>query len=173
MSDVERIIALIGLARRYDDRVAAAERELEESKEAYRRVVQDELPDLMRELGVESLKLEDGVTISIKEDVSASITEERRGPAHAWLRDHGFGGLIKTNVTATFSRGMEEEAARLASQIALDMHVPVDCVERVHPATLKSFIRERMEAGDKLPMELFGIHPYSQAVFKEAPRKRK
>ena len=36
----------------------------------------------------------------------------------------------------------------------------------VHPSTLKAWIKERMEAGDEFPMDLFGAYIGQRAIIK-------
>jgi ABC-type sugar transport system substrate-binding protein len=118
----------------------------------------------MREVGLAEMKLANGVEVVISEEVTAAITEERRAAAHAWLREHDFGGLIKTVVTVPFGRGEEEEARRLAAAIA-EEHA-CELKEAIHPQTLKAFVKEQVEAGKPLPFELFGVFPFSRAKVK-------
>jgi hypothetical protein len=44
--------------------------------------------------------------------------------------------------------------------------------EKIHPQTLKAFLKERMADGDSLPNELFGIFNFSKAKITMAKDKR-
>lgn len=165
-SDLSRVTALAQLLLATAERIAKIEAELAEAQAAYLRVEREDLPELMREVGLTQLRLANGVEVSLAEDVTATIPEERRAAAHAWLREHNFGGLIKTVVSVPFGRGEEQEARRLAEMIHDDLHHDANVDEKVHPQTLKAFVREQVEGGKPLPFDLFGVHPFSRAKIK-------
>jgi hypothetical protein len=171
MSDLKRIVDLANLLVTQTAAVAKMEDELKGAKRALQRIEQEDLPELMREVGMASVTLEDGSVIEVKEEVDCGISEERRPEAHKWLIDNGFGGLIKTEVVVAFGRGEQEAAEEFSAEvIQLTGQTPV-VVERVHPATLKSFVKEQMEAGVTIPAETFALRPYSKAKLKP-PKNR-
>jgi hypothetical protein len=55
-------------------------------------------------------------------------------------------------------------AFHVAEQIGGEM------VERVHPSTLKSFVKEQMEAGRAIPFDLFAIHPFNRVKITAAKK---
>ena len=169
-TDIARVTALAGLLVNTAARIAAIEAELAAAQADYLRVEREDLPELMREVGLTKLTLTDGTEVTLTEEVTAAITEERREAAHAWLREHNFGGLIKTLLTVPFGRGEEDEARRLAERIAEEHECSLD--EKVHPMTLKAFVREQVEDGKPLPFDLFGVHPFSRAKIKMAKAKK-
>ena len=63
-------------------------------------------------------------------------------------------------------------AAAVAAALAKRAARPVEVAERVHPARLLSFVKERLEKGEAIPFDLFGIHPFSRAKLK-APSAKK
>ena len=156
MSDLQRVVQLAELLLKLRQNVERLETELKTAKEDVRRVEQEDLPDLMQELGLQTFKLATGEVVDVKQDVECGISEERRARAHAWLTENGFGGLIKTEVVARFGRDQRDAAVAVAEQIGSEM------IERVHPATLKSFVKEQMEAGRAIPFDLFAIHPFNR-----------
>ena len=169
-TDIARVTALAGLLVNTAARIAAIEAELAAAQADYTRVEREDLPELMREVGLTKLTLTDGTEVTLTEEVTAAISEERRAAAHAWLREHNFGGLIKTVVTVPFGRGEEEEARRMAERIAEEHECSLD--EKVHPMTLKAFVREQVEDGKPLPFDLFGVHPFSRAKIKMVKGKK-
>jgi hypothetical protein len=172
MSDaLVRITTMAALLVGAIERVAKADAELKAAKETQRRLEQDDLPELMRELTLTEIKLADGSAVTVVNEVDCSITEERRPAAHAWLEEHGFGGLIKTAVTVDFARDEREAAAQCAVQIEETLGRPAQVGERVHPATLKAFVKEQLAAGAGVPFDLFGVRPYAKAKI-TAPRAK-
>ena len=128
-------------------------------------ISQKQLPEMFAAAGMPmgSLKLADGTIIEIIENLGCGIAPEKRDEAHKWLRDHGFGDLIKNEVTVTFGKGEDEDAKKLVwninemvSQDALHFGGLVQ-EERVHPSTLKCFVREQLRKGAAIPVETFKI----------------
>ena len=165
MSDMKRVSELGRLLVAAQDKVKQKEAELKQAKEELNRLQLEDLPDLMAELGMKEFKLEDGSTISIKEEVDASITKANRQRAVQWLLDHGYEGLVKTEVIARFPRGAHDEAEQVAHSIE-DDQAEVQLNENVHPQTLKAWVRERLQEGEAIPFDLFSVHPYNKAVVK-------
>lgn len=172
LGNVERVAALVELMAKKGAAIDAAEEALRVLKEEYRRIEQESLPDLMNELGISEIKLTDGTSVAVEEAVTAQISEDRRPAAHAWLKANGFGGLIKSVVSVAFERGEEEVAQRAAQLLADETGHTASMEERVHPATLRSFVKEQMEAGKPPPFDVFGINAFNKAKIK-APRAKK
>jgi hypothetical protein len=173
VGDLERLVKLGELMLAQAARVAALSEELSGAKEALRITQEIDLPELMEEVEMAAFTLQDGTSISVKPEVQCYISEDRRAEAHEWLTEHGFGGLIKTVVSASFGRGEHAAAVEAAEKIGGELS------EAVHPATLKSFIKERMAAAasepeNVPPTDIFGIRPFTRAVAvmpKPAPGK--
>lgn len=170
MSDLKRVQQLAALMVSQQATVVALIEQLDAAKKALTRTEQEDLPELMAEVGLKSLTLEDGSIVEVVQDVSCGITEERRALAHSWLLEHGFGGLIKTEVSVAFGRGERDQATLLAAKIQEDTGASPAVKEAVHPATLKSFVKEQMELGVAIPFDVFGIHPFNKAKLKAAKK---
>ena len=168
-NDLQRALQLAELLVQLRAKVEGLETLIIAAKAEVRRVEQEDLRDLMQELGLETFKLKTGETIEIKPEVDCSISEERRRAAHSWLVDKGFGGLIKTEVIVAFERGQHGAAEEFATECAEKGKQP-NLIERVHPSTLKSFIKEQMAAGNAIPFDLFGVHPYSKVKITSAKK---
>lgn len=153
---LERAVQLAELLVKLRSNVQSLEDQLATAKADVRRVEQEDLPQLMSELGLETFRLKSGEVIEVKSEIDCAITEERRAAAHKWLTQHGFGGLIKTEVVVKFGRDEHDAAVACAESIGGEM------TERVHPATLKAFIKEQLAAGAAVPFDLFGVYPYSK-----------
>jgi hypothetical protein len=158
---LERAVKMAELLVQLRGNVDTLEKQLAVAKADVRRVEQEDLPELMAELGLETFRLKSGELIEVKQEVNCAITEEKRAAAHAWLTEHGFGGLIKTEVVVTFGRGEHTEAEEFVHEVEEQGKAPI-LQERVHPSTLKSFIKEQMAAGKPVPFDLFGVFPYNK-----------
>ena len=125
-------------------------------KEDYRKKLSEEvLPSLFAEVGLSELKLADGRLISVKDYYGASIKPEKKAMAYAWLRNNGFGDLVKNQVTCSFGRNEEEKASGLLSHLSEKGYQSTQR-EWVEPSTLRAFVREQYEGGKELPMDLLG-----------------
>jgi len=166
MSDsLARVVELANLLLEKERQIDELNGKMKVLKEDYTRLTMEDLPDLMTEVGLSELRLQDGSLVAVRQEVSCAITEAKRRVALDWLVENNFGGLIKTELTITFSSGERDAAEELLGNLADEegMEQRMEMKEAVHPATLKSFVKERMESGEAFPMELFGVHPYNVA----------
>lgn len=142
---------LVGEQVRLESEVADLASMLQHRRDDLRRVSEELLPAAMMEAGgLREITLQTGEKISVVPFYAATISAANRERAHQWLREHGHADLIKHTITASFGRGEDEEAkvARLALE---GIGVEVADEERVHPQTLKAFVREQTESGVDLP----------------------
>ena len=138
-----------------EEAVSRTEDHLKQLKKDLEQVSTRDLPDALMELGLSGLPLADGTVISIKPFVSASISKARQEEAHTWLNINGHGDLIKNIVS--INAGKDKLAADTAIDALVDAGFAPDVKESVHAQTLKAFVREQVEAGTALPLELFGV----------------
>lgn len=135
----------------------------EAKKAELKRVAEEELPDMLNAVGLPSITLADGSIIAISDNTSASITDDNRSAAHKWMREKGFGDLIKNVVSVTFGKGEDHFAVELVqtiNKLADNGELKfgtLDQKEAVHPSTLKAFVRERLKNGDELPAQTFKL----------------
>lgn len=139
--------------------VAAANAALERAQDRLRDVSEHRLPEAMKEAGLEELKTPAGIKVALKETIHCSIAGEKKPPAFQWLRDNGFGGLIKRELKVPFGRGQDEAAEELRRELEAKYEGVSDKTD-VNPQTLSAFARERLREGQALPDE-FSIHRVS------------
>lgn len=163
MTDLARIVALAQLLVEQKARYTELEEQTKFAKAAFMRTEREDLPMLMAEAGLQEVRLADGSLVSITEDCDAGISEANRAAAMRWLESNGFGGLIKTRVQLALDRGNHEEAVALRDELA-KTHPEVELKEEVHHSTLKAFVKEQLASGNAVPLDLFGVHPYSKAT---------
>lgn len=167
-TDLKRLVQLAELMVAKELEYAEKEKELAELRTVCLRLEREDIPMLMAEVGLSEIKLANGKKVTLKEEVDAKITEANKPKAFAWLLDHGYGGIIKTLVAVQFGKGEHDEAAKIAATLQSkykDHVVALD--ESVHHSTLKAFVKERMKEGEAIPIDLFGVYPYTMAVIKE------
>lgn len=134
-------------------------------------IAREDLPQLLMQAEIEEMTLTDGTKVKLMQAVQASISADNRAAAHKWLVEHNFGGLIKTNVSVAFEAAQHDEADALGERLVKEYGGAVEVDASVHPSTLKAFVRERIEAGDELPMDLFGVFTYTEAKITKSRRR--
>ncbi len=164
-SDLTSVASLAKKQKNQEQKVKDLEAELKEAKKELLRISDEEIPNLMSETGLSSLKLDDGSSLDIKNIYGASILVANREKAYDWLREHGHDDIIKNRVVATFGRGQEDDA-KVFIRVAYDNGVATDQESKIEPQTLKAWVKERMEAGEEFPTELFGAFMGQRAIIK-------
>tara|TARA_R100000908_G_scaffold65354_2_gene54736 strand:+ start:3783 stop:4370 length:588 start_codon:yes stop_codon:yes gene_type:complete len=138
-----------------EENLAVSENLVKQYKKELQKLTDEELPQYLAEMGLSSIKLEDGSKIDVKKTYGGSIKKDNEQEAFAWLRQNGYGDIVKNIVSVDFAMGEDTKAKEFQS-LALKSGLNPNQVEKVHPQTLKAFIKERVEQGDEFPMELFG-----------------
>jgi hypothetical protein len=158
--DLKRISTLTAEVLEVADQVAQMEEQLKEKKEELRKLRDEKLPDLMRnELGLETVTLASGETLTVKPAFGCSITEANKAKAHKWLRDNGFGDLIKNQVTVSFGRDEDKVAEVCMRMVELLFAIKPANKVGVHSNTLKAFVKEQKGKGVTLP-DSISVHEY-------------
>lgn len=168
--DFQSISDLVAEQLRLEEEIELAEEHVRNLKEQYQAVERGKLPAAIEKFGLSSFKLRDGKTeITVKDEVYAGITEERREAAMRWLAETGHDDIIKNQVSLNFGKGQESETNQLLGLLT-EKGYSFQNNKSVHPSTLKAFIRQRLESGESVPMETFSVH--IEKVAKIKSRKR-
>lgn len=158
-SQLEEITKLAEQQVKLEQQLAWSEEAIEKIKEQLHTLSEITLPGAMQAVGMESFKLKDGTAVKVSKYYSASIPKDPviQVRAFKWFRDNNFSEMIKRKVEVSFGKG-EDATANLAVQALKAMNLePID-KESVHPQTLKAFVKEEIEAGHNLPMDLLGVY---------------
>ena len=164
------LTTVAGMARAIRDKekgVADLEQKLKEEKKALLKLTDEDLPTMLAEIGLASMKLDDGSEVTVKQTYGASILVDNRPAAYDWLRDHGYDDIIKNTVACQFGRGEDDQASAFKA-IAEKQGYLAEQKTEIHPQTLRAFVKERVESGDEFPMELFGAYIGQRAVVKRS-----
>ena len=143
--------------------VEQAEVNLKRAQENHRDICERQIPELMDSIGLAEFKTVDGMHIEIQRKIRASVPASRRAEAYDWLEKHGYGAMIKRTVSVAFNKDEESAAEELENSLA-GQFAGVRKDMKVEPSTLSAFVREQLEAGSDLPLDLFGV--YEQRVAK-------
>lgn len=162
---LDGITRLTNALKNAEYEVENAERFLANKKECVQRLSMETLPCAMQELGLESLTLDTGEKVKINFGVEAKITSSNLVRALNWVKAHGYGGIIKTQVITEYGKGEDKEALYLYDALIKNGLTPI-FTQTIHAGTLKSFIKERMASGENIPLHLFSAYPIWVAKIK-------
>ena len=162
---LDKVSRLASEAARLQEDVDRTEEEAKHFKKALYKVTDELLPEALEELNLQKFTLKDGSEISVKPIYAASIPKDRRDEAYDWLREHGDGDIIKNNVTITFGKGEDQDAQAFMLMCGNQGFTPQQA-EKIEPMTLKAWLREKVEAGDPVPLDLFGAFISQRASIK-------
>ena len=166
-SKLDGVSRLANDAANLEQEISDAERLLTQKKDDLRKITDEQLPEILEEMGLQKFTRTDGSEISVSPLYAASIPVDRREDAYQWLRDHGFGDLVKNNVTVSFGVGEDDAAKEFTTLCDLQGYAP-NQIEKVESSTLRGWLRERVEAGDPVPLDLFGAYIAQRAKIKRS-----
>ena len=139
-----------------EDELKADEESLKNKKKEIERISGEVIPTMLSEMGLSSLKLADGSAVDVKPYYAANISIANREAAYSWLRYNGLGDIIKNDITVSFGRDEDNKAAEYANLARGQGFEPTQKL-KVEPMTLKALVRERIEAGKDMPMDIFNV----------------
>jgi len=130
------------------------EEELKSLKLQKHKMSTEQIPAMMDEMGIQRLDVEN-LSVSLKPLINASIPPTRRDEAYQWLRDNGLDDIIKNDVIMSFGKGEDNMAGDIMFELEQRGMHP-EKKTHIHSMTLKAFIRERVEKGLPIDLDLFG-----------------
>lgn len=145
-----------------------AQEKAREAQEAVRSIAEQQIPELMDEIGLASFETKSGIKLTVADVIRASIPKVRRDEAYEWMDAEGYGDLIKHNVTINFGRDEGERAEKLIAQLNCEGHRVKD-ERKVESSTLRKFVGDRLEEGADIPMDLFGAAQFRKAKIVSRP----
>ena len=148
-----------------EDEITQDEELLKKKKKNLNQISGEIIPTLLSEMGLSSLKLADGSSVDVKQNYSASISIANREKAYSWLRSNGLGDIIKNEITVSFGKNEDNKAADYANLAKGQGYQPTQKM-KVEPMTLKALVRERIEAGNDMPTDIFNVFVGSRTIIK-------
>lgn len=156
---------------------ATLEAQLEECNKEIHELASVKIPDLMGDIGIESVGVL-GTTVKLKAWYSAKLPGDPEGRTAAmnWLRTHGAGDLAKTELSVQFGKSESNLAMDVAGHLdryMQDQGAPhlVAIQDTIHHMTYTAWVRERIEAGETLPLDILGAKMGHHAVVEDKRRK--
>lgn len=156
--------ALVRVLRSVESQIEDAESHLKTLKAERLKLSVENIPALMDEMGVQRLDV-DGVTVTRKMIVHASIPADRKEEVFNWLRAEGLDDIIKNDVIMTFGKGEDNLAGDVVGMLQ-DRGFHPDTKTHIHPSTLKAFVKERVTDGKPIDLDMFGAFIANTAEIK-------
>lgn len=144
-------------------RLADLEEAMKDEKKLFNKISQEDLPTLLRANGLESVTLQTGEKVSVKEDLSASIKDAEK--LAKFLEERGDDALIKT--TMEFGKVPAEILEHMRRTLADNYGLYPDIKQTVHSQTLAKYFRNLCGIGGEHEAEfpLAQIDPKMVTVF--------
>jgi len=137
--------------------ITRCEENIKNLRSEERLLSENEIPNLMQQAGISSLKLIDGSSVSFKPEYYAKIPVSKIDEAFNWLSSNGHGDLIKNEVSLKFGRSEDNVANSIVEDLKSKGH-NVSQKKKVEPMSLKAFVKDEIQKGNNLPMDLFGVY---------------
>ncbi len=165
-TDLAKVALLANQQIVIEAQIIELEAQLKAKQAELKAVREGALPMAMTELGLLEFKLVGGGKIIVRDMIAASIKEENRDAAYAWLESHGHGDLIKRTITISFDRKDEAWAKKFVRDLEQRKRPLAYQLKRaVNHNTLGAFVREQHKLAKaegvpidtKLDRDLLGV----------------
>ena len=154
--NIQSLADQVEALQQLEEDIKRSEETIKNLKKKSEQISGEVIPTMMSEMGLSYLKLQDGSSLEVKTNYSASITQANKEKAFNWLRENNLGDIIKNEILVSFGRNEDNKAADYADLAKGQGFQPQQKL-KVEPMTLKALVRERIEAGKEMPTELFSI----------------
>ena len=116
------------------------------------------IPEKMQELGVDKVEV-DGNAVSLVTFVNGTMPKDplQKQAAMAHLRDIGCSDFIKNTLTCEFGRSRDNEAKAIKADLEEAGLYP-ELGDKVEPSTLKKLIKDRLQNGLEIDIEMFNAN---------------
>lgn len=173
MADLQQIVQLAEYQMALEAHIEDMESSLAALKDELKRVQTEDLPLAMEEAGTESITLENGFKVDLKDEIICGISEENRPSAYHWLERNDYESIIKTKVITEYGKGEIKKAEKLVEAL-LKKSLNVILTRDIHHQTLKAWLREQFadtKLAKRLPKVLFGATLFQKTKI-TAPKNR-
>ena len=152
--DMKNLSSLVKDLNQITLNINEKEEELKALKLQKHKMSTEQIPSMMDEMGVQRLDVEN-LSVTLRPLINASIPQTRREEAFQWLRDNGLDDIIKNDVIMSFGKGEDNMAGDIMYELEKRGMHP-EKKTHIHSMTLKAFIRERVEKGLPIDLDMFG-----------------
>jgi hypothetical protein len=123
----------------------------------------DLLPSAMETANLTRFTTSNGAEVTVKDDMNVSLKSGDKSKAFQWLRDEGYGDVIRHKISMEFGRGQENELKRARKALG---KIPYNELDDANTASVKAVLKRALESGRVVPLPIFGAYRYTKAVVK-------
>lgn len=140
--------------------IAEMENQLSGLKRDYNALAIDRVPNIMAELGIDEVRTEAGVKITVSREVQCKLIPEVKEQGLDWLEQNNYGAIVKREVSVAFGKDTESIVKQVVEAIR-SVGVEPEVTKDVHPMTLKAWGKRQVEGGAPIPSEYFNVNVFS------------
>lgn len=163
----QRLSKLVAKAQSQQAYVDDLTNTLKEANADLRRLLELDIPELMDELGYEAIDTNE-YKLSIKDVMTASVPADKKQAVCAWLAAHGLSSLVSNEVKLAFKpdeqKLFDKTIAYIAKQTAIADRITT--AQAVNTSSMKKAVKELLEQGADVDLELLGVSVIRQATIK-------
>jgi hypothetical protein len=145
--------------------VAKREAALTEAKEALRKIEMGDLPAALKAARMKEFQLDNGMTVSYKEDLTVSVPKARKAAVIAKMREWGYAASVSNVLEVDLGKG-NDNAVKSLLATAEEMGVSATVSEDIATGTVKSALNKRLKEGKSDDLSFFGAFPLTKATVK-------
>lgn len=171
--DLELIVLLANRQVAYEKEVADLEEELKNKKAALFEVcgghgIDGQLPLAMAAAGVDSIKLKDGFSVTISEELkppSMAVDAPLREKMLAFLDETGHADIIKDTITI-FLNKEDHVHVKAVTELISALKLQFERFRTTHWMTLRKLLGEMLENGENIPMADLDVQKFKKSKVK-------
>ena len=139
------------------DLIEKHEEQIKNLKNQFATITEEEMPQIMDEIGFPSITLPTGEVIEVDREYYCGIPKKFEDEAHQWLRDNNLGEIIKNEIVVKATKGQDEFVSQIEDRLK-QFGLAYTRRQSVNAQTLKATVKEQQRQKNPLPSELFGIY---------------
>jgi hypothetical protein len=154
-----------------DQDIEKVENQLSRMKAKRAMLATVDIPEAMTELGSSNFTTEDHFRCEVKYKIYGSLPSrenpDARYAAIDYLKEHGAGGLIRSNVVVSFGKGDISAANRFGRFLKKHTNEPITVDSEVHPMSLQAWGRQKVSANEPIDLAIVGLRGMTMADVKK------
>jgi hypothetical protein len=155
-----RLVKLVDKHEAADKLVEKLEEELSLAKARSRHIVEKEYAEIVGETYEGDIKLPDGRKVQVGTKIRCHLKVEMKSKAIGWLNDHGHSNIVKRQIVIDFAKDEEAWANKFEGDMKKRKRkIPYKRTMTVAHPTLEAFVRDQLNKGEDLPLDVFGVYP--------------
>lgn len=167
---LKQVSQLVAAIRSQRSVVANMETQLKDAQRHLRLLEEEDLPAALDEAGIPEFKTADGAHVKVEQKLYMSVPKKNKPAVASWLLGHGHGSLVQSDVVVKFKKGEADRVNQAVDLLAEHGFPGVHVDESMHTGQLKALVRELLDDGEDVPLDLFGAYVKRVASVSEAKK---